>query len=487
MGRIAQETAKGLKWGMIKKFTLQPVQFIYGVILARLITPEEFGILGLTAIFFALAGQLENCGFGAALIRKQDRTQTDCSTVFWYTICTGALLSLLLFSAAPLFADFFHQPPLVNLTRASAILLFVNATTNVHQALYQARRDFKTPALIGLVSTLVAMPFTIWAAYSGWSYWALMAQGIISGTLSMVAYWIFSPWQPSLLWSNTSFREFFSFGIKLMFSGMLTTLYQEGRALIIGKFYSPAQLGNYNKGAQLVALSSDMMNSMLSGVIYPVLSTIQNDEQRLIAVYRKYIRLNNLVAQFLLLSFAFYSRPLILFLYGDAWEEAFTYAQILCCGYAINQLSGINSNLYMVKGRTDIILKINVILRIVSFAAMLGAAFISVTAFCYAAVLAAATWLILCLHYTASITSLSIRMQISDFSRYVLFAIIANLPAFVITQTQWPHYLQLLIGGALAFIIYLGLLLLRKDTTLHELCDLLRKTSLGARFLPKFL
>lgn len=487
MGRIAQETAKGLKWGMIKKFTLQPVQFIYGVILARLITPEEFGILGLTAIFFSLAGQLENCGFGAALIRKQDRTQTDCSTVFWYTMGASALLSMLLFAAAPLFADFFNQPPLVNLTRVSAILLFVNASTGVHQALYQARRDFKTPALIGLVSTLVAMPFTIWAAYSGWSYWALMAQGVISGTLSMIAYWAFSPWQPSFLWSNASFREFFSFGVKLMCSGMLTTLYQEGRALIIGKFYSPAQLGNYNKGSHLVALSSDMMNSILSGVIYPVLSTIQDDEQRLIAVYRKYIRLNNLVAQFLLLSFAFYSRPLILFLYGDAWEEAFTYAQILCCGYAINQLSSINSNLYMVKGRSDIILKINVILRIVSFVSMLGAAFISVIAFCYAAVLSAVAWLLLCLYYTHSICALSYRMQISDFSRYVLFAVIANLPSLAITHTEWPYFLQLLLGGVVALSIYLGLLIVVKDSALQQMCQLLRKTSLGARLLPKSL
>lgn len=485
MGRIAQETAKGLKWGIIQKFTLQPVQFIYGVILARLITPEEFGILGLTAIFFSLAGQLQLCGFGAALIRKQDRTQTDCSTVFWYTVGASALLSLLLFAAAPLFADFFKQPPLVNLTRVSAILLFVNGTASVHQALYQARRDFKTPALIGLFSTLIAMPFTIWAAYCGWSYWALMAQGVISGALSMLAYWIFSPWKPSFLWSNAAFLEFFRFGIKLVCSGMLTSLYQEGRALIIGKFYSPAQLGNYNKGSHLVSLSSDMMNSTLSGVIYPILSTIQDDEERLIAVYRKYIRLNNLVAQFLLLSFAFYSRPLILFLYGNAWEEAFTYAQILCWGYAINQLSSINTNLYMVKGRTDIILKINVIMRIVSFSSMLLAACFSVTAFCYAAVLSALVWLLLCLYYTSSICALSFRMQVSDFSSYVMFAVIANLPAMVITRTEWPYFLQLLCGGGLALCIYLLLLRLRKDTALQELYQLLRKTRYGQHLPPR--
>ena len=135
MGRIAQETISGAKWGVIQKFTMQPVQFVYGIILARLITPEEFGILGLTSIFFAIAGQLQNCGFGAALIRKQDRTEEDCSTMFWYNVAASFVLSSCLFLAAPWFADIFTQPPLVNITRVSAVMLFLGSTTSVHWTL----------------------------------------------------------------------------------------------------------------------------------------------------------------------------------------------------------------------------------------------------------------------------------------------------------------------------------------------------------------
>ena len=208
MASVREETARGIKWGLIQKCTMQPVQFLFGIILARLISPEEMGILGLTGIFFSFAGQLQECGFGAALIRKQDRTDEDICTVFWFNIAMSFMLSLALFLAAPWFVWFFDQPALLNLTRVSALLMFLGSTGSVHWTLYSARRDFKTPAIVSMCTTLVAMPFTIWAAYAGWSYWAPMLQGIISGLLGLITIWIISPWKPSPRFSIKSFREF---------------------------------------------------------------------------------------------------------------------------------------------------------------------------------------------------------------------------------------------------------------------------------------
>lgn len=481
MGRIADETIRGAKWGLIQKFTMQPVQFLYGIILARLITPEEFGILGLTSIFFAVAGQLQNCGFGAALIRKQDRTEEDCSTMFWYNVAASFVLSGCLFLAAPWFADFFHQPPLVNITRVSAVMMFLGSTTSVHWTLYSARRDFKTPAIVGMVTTAVGIPVCLYLAYTGWSYWSMVIQGVVTSLLSLVIIWIISPWKPRFIWSNKSFKEFFGFGFKLVLSGLSNIAYMQSRQFIIGKFYSPAALGNFNKGFHLATMPEGMLNSIVSGVIYPVLATIQNDEQRLIHVYRRYIRLNNMVAQILMLTMVCNARALVLLLYGPSWDEACIYARLLCVGAALNALSSVSSNIFMVKGRTDIVLKISVYLRVLSLAALFFAAQYSVVAMCYAAMFSALLWLGLVLYYTTKISSLDYKTQLKDYFPYVCFALLANLPSICVSYTELHCAVKLIIGGGCAAFIYIGILWYRHDQEAAMLLQHALNTKIGSR------
>lgn len=486
MGRIATETIKGAKWGLIQKFTLQPVQFLFGIVLARLITPEEFGILGLTSIFFAIAGQLQECGFGAALIRKQDRTEADCSTMFWYNIAASFVLSASLFLAAPWFAEFFHQPALVNITRVSAGMMFLGSTTSVHRALFSAERDFRTLALIGMVTTLAGLPVCLYLAYTGWSYWSMVIQGIVSNILSLILIWTISPWKPRLLWSNKSFKEFFGFGFKLVLSGLSNIAYFQSRQFIIGKFYSPAALGNFNKGFQLIDLPQGIMNSIVGNIIYPILVTVQNDEDKLVYVYRRYIRLNNLLAQFMLLTMTCNAQSLIIFLYGPSWEEAYIYAQLLSIGAAMTALSAVSSNIFMVKGRTDIVLKISVYLRIVSVAALLVSAQFSIIAMCYAAIFASVTWLLLVLYYTTKISKLDYKTQLTDYIPYVCYALIANIPSIYISYTDYSCFVKLLIGGGSAFTIYSCILRLRRDQEAAELLKYALKTEIGSKIKSWF-
>lgn len=481
MGRIAQETISGAKWGIIQKFTIQPVQFVYGIILARLITPEEFGILGLTSIFFAVAAQLQSCGFGAALIRKQDRTEEDCSTMFWYNVAASLVLSTCLFLAAPWFAEFFNQPPLVNITRVSAVMMFLGSTSSVHWTLYSARRDFKTPAIVGIVTTLIGMPVCLYLAYTGWSYWSIVIQGVVTGLLSLVIVWIISPWKPKFIWSNKSFKEFFGFGFKLVLSGLSNIAYTQSRQFLIGKFYSPAALGNFNKGFHLATMPEGMLNSIVSGVIYPVLATIQDDEERLIHVYRRYIRLNNLVAQILMLTMVCNAQALVLLLYGPSWEEACIYARLLCVGAALNALSSVSSNIFMVKGRTDIVLKISVYLRILSLVALFFAAQYSVVAMCYAAMFSAILWLVLVLYYTTKISSLDYKTQLTDYFPYVCFALLANVPSICVSYLELPNLVKLLIGGGSAVLIYIGILWYRRDQEAAMLLKNALNTKIGGR------
>lgn len=474
MASIKEETVRGIKWGFIQKCTMQPVQFLYGIILARLISPDEMGILGLTAIFFAIAGQLANCGFGTALIRKQDRTDEDICTVFWFNVGMSLIFSCILFLSAPWFVWFFNQPALLNLTRVSALLMFLNSTASVHWTLYQARRDFKTPAIVAMITTLIAMPFTIWAAYAGWSYWAPMLQGIISGILSLVIVWYISPWKPKFIFSSTSFKTFYKFGLNLAMTGMITQFYHEIRTFIIGKFYSPAQLAYFSRGQHTCSMPLNMLTGILGPITFPILASIQHDQERLLLVYRKYIRLITLIAQWGMITLAVNSLAFIVLLYGNNWATAAGYAQILCFGWMLNPLLSLNMNMCAIQGRTDLNLKFETILRIASISVMIWCAFYSVKALCYAAVFSSVFGLIGSSFIVTRISKLRIKHLAVDFLPYLLMALIANIPGYIIAQQNWAPILRLLFGGASSAIIYIVLLLLKKDDTAKEIFTLIK-------------
>lgn len=475
MASVREETARGIKWGLIQKCTMQPVQFVFGIILARLISPNEMGLLGLTGIFFAFAGQLQECGFGAALIRKQDRTEEDICTVFWFNVAMSFILSMALFLAAPWFVRFFNQPALLNLTRVSALLMFLGSTGSVHWTLYQARRDFKTPAIVSMCTTLVAMPFTIWAAFAGWSYWAPMLQGIISGLLSLITIWIISPWKPKLLFSKQSFRDFFGFGINLALTGIVNKTYTESRTFIIGKMYSPSELAYFTRGEQTCRMPLSLAESILSPILFPILVTLQDNKEKLYSVYRHYVCLTALVVEWGMITIVANAHPLFLFLYGDSWLSAATYAQILCLGWMFNPILAVNCSLFPVLGRSDILLKFETTLRIFSITVMLIAAFFSVKALCYAAVASACFAITLSCIVISRISSVKFHQLIMTFLPYLGMAVVANIPGFFTAALPYPAGIQLLIGGMISLTLYSLMLWIKRDPYAIEVLAFIKK------------
>ena len=488
MGRVREETISGAKWQMLQKCTLQPVQLVYGMVLARLISPAEMGILGLTAIFFAVAASLANAGFGQALIRKIDRTEEDINTMFWFNAGMSLLMSTILFLAAPWFADFFHQPDLKNITRVSAAMMFLNSFAGVHWTLYQCRRDFKTPAIIQTCTTIVGMPVCLYLAYIGWSYWAIVTQGVVTGLLSLVIVWIVSPWKPRFMFSQASFKELFGFGSRMTAAGLLFVVYSNLRTFIIGKFYSPADLGLYNRGEHLSTVIPTTVSGMLETVTYPILATIQNDDSRLREVYRLYIRITSLViiwGVFLLGSLAV---PFVRVMYGDSWLGCVPFIQILCIEYALMHISVINLNLIKVKGRADIYLRLEIIKRILSISLMIAGATISVEAICWASVIYGQMAIFINCWYTGKIIDLTWWRQQKDYWPYIILAAIACAPAALLAQAPVPHgwelvqgdwhsYVRLysflvgiiVCGGLISSLIYFGILQHRRDRALIEI------------------
>lgn len=481
MASVKEETVRGVKWGLIQKCTLQPLQFLYSVVLARLISPEEFGILALTSIFFAVAGSLAQAGFGVALIRKQDRTEEDCSTMFWFNWGMSCLMGAILFAAAPFFARWYQQPELLWLTRVSALLMTISSTTGVHMALYNAKRDFKTPAIIGMVTSVTSMPICVCFAYCGFGVWSVLISNVCSSLLYLGIVWYVSPWKPRFLWSGASFRELFGFGSKLALSGILHTLYTEARTFIIGKFFSPAQLGFYNRGAHLSSMVPMTIGAMLESVTYPILSTLQDDNDRLHDIYQKYIRVTSLPIMWAVITLIALAHPVIRFIYGERWLPAEPYLQLVSLTMLIVHVSTINLNLLKVKGRTDILLNISFVKKAISILAMLYAATISVEAICWAMFICSQFDLALNCIVCGKLINRSWWQQQLDYLPYVFWAAVANIPGYLLTLTGWPDFVILLLSGSLSFILYFAVMYARKDSALLEYMAIVTRSTYGKR------
>lgn len=460
---------------MLQKLTLQPLQLVYGMVLARLITPEEMGIVGLTAIFFAVANQLATAGFGAALVRKLDRTEADMNTMFWFNLGMSFVLSIVLIILAPWFAAFYQQPELLWLTRVSAVMMFLNSSAGVHWALYQCRRDFKTPAIVNTVTAVAGMPVCLILAWCGWGVWALMWQSVFSSLLGLVVVWWISPWKPRFQFSRTSFSSLFSFGGKIAYGGILHVLYQNIRTFIIGKFYSPAQLGLYTRGIHVTNVFPVTLTNVLNGVMYPVLSTVQDDSERLLTAYRMYIKVSTLVIAWICMYLLAMGEPVVKLLYGEDWLGCAVFVKIAAFGVAVDHISSINLNLLMVKGRASLILWMEVVKKSISVLMLLYAATISVEAICWASVLYIHVAIMINCYFVGRETGLTWWKQQKDFMPYVFGAAVSCVPAWLCTLTDWHFVWQLVIGGLSAFVLYFGALHLLKDAAYLELYHLLRK------------
>ncbi len=476
MGRVAQETAKGLKWTLLNKLTLYPVQLAYSMVLARLLTPKEMGIAGLTAIFFAIAATLKDSGFGSALIRKIDRTEEDCSTVFWFNIGMSLILSTILFLLAPWFVDYFHQPELLWLTRVSAILMFLSSSAGVHWTLYSARRDFKTPAIINVCVTLVSLPVTLYLAYIGWGVWALMVNNIVSSLLSLIVIWIVSPWKPRFVFSKKSFKELFGFGSKLAASALLDTGYNNLRSFFIGKIYSPAQLAYYQRGGHLAAVGPQTACGMIGGVTFPILATLQNDNARLKQVYRQYLRLFTMVIVWGAMLVASMADSWIHLMSGPQWGQAVPYAQIICFSFALYHIQVINLNLLQVKGRSDLFLRLEIIKKVLGCIVMAITIPMGVMAICYGALVTSPICVFINSYYSKELIGMSIWQQLQDYIPLSLLAIACTwIPGTMAEMLPYHYIVKLAIGGLSSLLLYFGILRSTQNETLRQLLRLLQE------------
>ena len=435
-GAIRNKTVRGVGWSFADNILSQGITFLVGLVLARLLTPQEYGLIGVITIFIAVFNSITDSGFSSALIRKKDAREVDFNTVFLSNLVISFLLFITLFLAAPAIASFFGQPQLVPLTRVMAVIVIINAFAIIQRTLLVKRVDFKTQTKISLIASAVSGATGVVMALNGLGVWSLVGQQVSRQLMNSLFLWVWAKWYPSLQFSMKSFKELFGFGWKLLASGLIDTVWREMYQVIIGKFYSTATLGQYTRAQQFSNLFSMNLTTVVQRVSYPVLSEIQDEKERLKLVYQKIIKVTMLAAFCCMFGLAAIAEPMIVALIGDQWLPAVPLLQILCFQMVLYPIHAINLNMLQVQGRSDLFLKLEILKKIIATVPLLLGIFVNIYWMLWGSVATSVISYYLNAYYSGRVLNYGIWTQVRDI--LPSFAVAAVMAAAVYAMSFIP-------------------------------------------------
>lgn len=472
---LKNKTVKGIVWSSVERFSVQGIQFLVMIVMARLLTPKDYGLVGMVAIFIAVAQSLVDSGFSQALIRKQNRTETDNSTVFYFNIVVGILLYLVLFVIAPWVADFYDSPELTALMRVVCLSVVFNSFVVVQRALLTVNIDFKTQAKASLTAAVVSGVIGIGMAYSGFSYWSIVAQQLVNLGLNTLLLWIFTRWRPRWIYSWGSFRELFTFGSKLMVSGLLDVVYRNMYLLVIGKVFTASSLGYYTRANQFAEFPSSNLTGIMQRVTYPVLCQIQDDDERLAQIYRRFLRLSAFLIFPLLVGLSAVAEPFVLLLLKEQWLFAATLLQIICFAMMWYPIHAINLNLLQVKGRSDLFLRLEIIKKAIAVLILCVTIPMGLIAMCVGQILSSLIALIINTNYTGKLIQVGFLRQMRDLLPTLLLSLSMWGVVYGITSCLSGTIPQLIVGIVAGMVYYIALSALFHFPELKELYSIIRR------------
>lgn len=451
---LKDKTVKGVVWSSVGRFSVQGVQFVVMLLIARLLDPKDFGLVGMLAIFLAVAQSLIDSGFSQALIRKQDRTEIDNSTVFYFNIVVSAILYLILYAIAPWVSDFYNEPQLCRLMRMLCLIVIINSFAVVQRAIYTASINFKTQAKASFIAALASGLVGVLMAYNGYGVWALVWQQLLNAGVNTLLLWIYSNWYPRWVYSWKSFRELFAFGSKLLASGLLDTLYTNIYLLVIGKIFSAANLGYYTQADRFTKFPSSNITGILQRVTYPVLCSIQDDDERLREDYRKLLRLSAFIIFPMMCLLAGVSCPLVELLLGEKWRFAATLIIPLSFNMMWWPIHAINLNLLQVKGRSDLFLRLEIVKKIIGVTVLVLSIPFGLLFMCYAGIVTSIICLVVNTYYTGKLIQVGFFMQMKDLSLTLMVSVAIFVTAYFLTFISDNVFLQLLLAVFLSAVLF---------------------------------
>lgn len=375
---LKNKTIKGVGWSAADALLGQGVTFIVGLVLARLLSPNEYGLIGICLIFTTVLNGIVDSGFSNALIRKKDVTDKDYNTMFTTNMAISIVLYVLLFISAPFVSDFFHRIELTALVRVTGLILFLNALSITQVTILTKNIDFKTKTKASLVSAIISGVIGIAMAFMGYGVWSLVAQQLSKQLLYTLCLWVLNKWWPKFTFYNDSFKYMWGFGWKLLASGILNNVWNQLYQVVIGRCYTSSTLGHYTRANECASIFSSNLTTIIQRVTFPVLSELQDDKKKLLVSYRKLIKVSMFVTVICMFALGAMAEPMIYSLIGPQWHQAATFLPFICITMSLYPLHAINLNMLQVQGRSDLFLYLEIVKKIITLIPIFIGAFVGV-------------------------------------------------------------------------------------------------------------
>lgn len=468
-------------WSGAEIFIRQGLQFGVSIALARLLSPEEFGTIALLYLFTGIANAFVDCGFSSALIQRQEVTHTDESTVFWFNLLIGALVSLGLWGCAPLIASFFKLPILIPLTGWLALNIFLSALGSIHRTLLTKRLNFQIQMKITGVTTLISGVTAITMAWYGYGVWALAAQTLVATGVTTLLLWCLSRWRPKMVFSGKSVRELFGFGIYLLASALMDTVYSRAYSVLIGNFFGVRELGFYNRAENTQQLPVGVLTSILSRVAFPIFSAAANDKAQLRRGVQLALRGIMLINVPMMLGVTATAEPLILTLFGSKWLPSVPILQVLSLGAVLWPLHVINLNVLMAQGHSHLFFRLEVVKKFVGSALLVGGTFYGVMGIAWSQAVFGLVAFAINTHYSKRYLDYGFISQIRDFLAVLTISVfmalvvhLAGTELYLLPVHLLPA-IQLAILVALGAFIFIGLAYVFHLTAMRDVINLFQR------------
>jgi len=454
---LKDKTVKGVGWSAIDAFLSQGVTFLVGLVLARLLSPEEYGLIGIVTIFTSVLLGVVDSGFSNAVIRKQEATDEDFSTLFLFNMVISIALFAMLFFSAPWIALFFDRPQLISLVRVMGLLLIVQALSIVQYTILSRRIDFKTKTKANVIAAVSSGLIGIGMAIAGCGVWSLVGQQLSRQLIYSICLWIFNKWCPNLRISLESLRYMWGFGWKILISGLIYSIWNQLYQVVVGKFYSPATLGQYSRSKEYASIFSLGMTNIVQRVSYPVMAQVQDNKERMINGYRRIIKDTMFVTAVVLITMGAVAEPLIYCLIGPKWHEAATYMPLICISMSLYPLHAINLNMLQVQGRTDIYLYLEIIKKVISVFPLCLGIFVNIYWMLIGSILAGVICFFLNTYYTGKKLGYSSWRQLGDILPSYIVAFVVALSVYFFKYLALSNWvilpIQIMVGVMVFFIV----------------------------------
>lgn len=472
---LKKKTVKGLAWSSIDNFASLGITFVFSIILARLLTPQDYGTIALLAIFIAVSNVFINSGFSSALIRKPDLTEKDKSTAFYFNVVVGLVAYGVLFLVAPLASAFYGMPVLTPLLRVTGVSVILTSLAIVQQAELSIKIDFKRQAIVSVITAVLSGCIGIYFALNGYGVWSLAIQQVLKESMRTILFWIIVRWHPTERFSKESFHYLFGFGSKLLASGLLDTVWNNVYPIVIGKIFSPVLLGLYSRAQQFASFPSSNLTGVLQRVTFPVLSKIQNEDDRLRNNYRRLLRLSAFVIFPLMLGLSATADPFIRIVLGEKWVGCVIYLQIICFAMMWYPIHAINLNLLAVKGRSDLFLKLEIIKKLVGIAFLVATIPFGLVVMCLGQIVSSLFCLFINTYYTGKLINVGYLMQMRDLAPTFLTCLVMWGVVFALVNQIPNMWLQMGAGIAVGAVTFIGISYLRHAPEIGEVVGMVKK------------